>query len=280
MVSAEPDRAPVACAFCGGADHARRGAWDAPPPGETDFAIRPYRRTLWQCLSCGHLVNRHGFDLEASLYSGAYAAATYGARMRETFARIMALPPERSDNRQRVARVRRFAEEAGWPSPSCLDVGSGLGVFPAALRAAGWDCVALDPDPDASAMVAELAGVATLTGDFMAVDPGRRFDLVSFNKVLEHVRAPVAMLRRAAGMLSTGGAAYIELPDGEAALGDPQHGAAREEFFVEHFDAYSAASVALLVRHAGFALVELERVREPSGKYTLRAFACPAERRP
>jgi SAM-dependent methyltransferase len=262
------------CRFCGG-EHARIASYDAPPEGETDFGINPYRRTLWQCRRCGHVINLHGFDLEASLYQGAYAEATYGEKMRATFERIMGLPPERSDNRQRVARMNLLAGALGWEPPrSCLDVGSGLGVFPAAMREAGWECVALDPDPAATAMIGDLAEVETLTGDFMNITAPRRFDLVSFNKVLEHVREPAAMLARARDFLTDRGAVYVELPDGEAALADA--GPEREEFFVEHFDAYSAASIALLIRAAGFDTLSVERIREPSGKYTLRAFAVPA----
>lgn len=262
------------CRFCGG-NHQMLASYDAPPEGETDFGIAPYRRTLWQCRRCGHVVNLYGFDLEVSLYQGAYTEATYGEKMRATFAKIMGLPSENSDNRQRVARMNTFAENMAWPmSRSCLDVGSGLGVFPAAMQETGWDCVALDPDPAATAMIAELAKVETLTGDFMTVTSGRRFDLVSFNKVLEHVREPVAMLARTKAFLSDRGAVYVELPDGEAALADA--GPEREEFFVEHFDAYSTASIALLIRAAGFDTISVERIREPSGKYTLRAFARPA----
>lgn len=262
------------CRFCAG-DHDRIAGYDAPPEGETDFGITPYRRVLWQCRRCGHVINTHGFDLEASLYQGAYAEATYGEKMRATFAKIMSLPPERSDNRLRVTRMNLLADALGWEGPrTCLDVGSGLGVFPAAMRETGWDCTALDPDPAATKMIGELAQVDTLTGDFMVVDAPRRYDLVSFNKVLEHVREPVDMLGRTADFLTPRGAVYVELPDGEVALADA--GPDREEFFVEHFDAYSAASIALLIRAAGFDTLSVERIREPSGKYTLRAFAVPA----
>jgi SAM-dependent methyltransferase len=269
------EQAP-ACRFCAGI-HQRVASYDAPPEGETDFGISPYRRTLWQCGRCGHLINLHGFDLEATLYQGAYAEATYGEKMRATFAKIMGLPPEKSDNRQRVARVNAFADDAGWSDRcSCMDIGSGLGVFPAALREAGWECAALDPDPEATRMIAELAGIKTLTGDFMTVSPPHQYDLVSFNKVLEHVREPVAMLARSKSFLSERGAVYVELPDGEAALADA--GPDREEFFIEHFDAYSAASIALLIRASGFDTLSVERIREPSGKYTLRAFARPNDK--
>jgi len=100
-----------------------------------------------------------------------------------------------------------------------------------------------------------------------------RFDLVTFNKVLEHVKDPVAMLAKAAGNVRAGGAVYVELPDGEAAAA---HGPGREEFFIEHHHVFSAASVAILAERAGFRLVAFERLQEPSTKFTLRSFLMPA----
>ena len=67
--------------------------------------------------------------------------ATYaGTRLAATYERIMALPPERSDNVQRVGRI-----SARLPAGRVLDVGSGLGVFPARMAQAGWQAVANAP---------------------------------------------------------------------------------------------------------------------------------------
>ena len=46
----------------------------------------------------------------------------------------------------------------------------------------------------------------------------------------------------------------------------------REEFFIEHYHAFSLASIGLLIEKAGLTILSIERLREPSGKYTLRAF--------
>jgi hypothetical protein len=62
---------------------------------------------------------------------------------------------------------------------------------------------------------------------------------------------------------------YIELPDGEGAS---EEGPGREEFFIEHLHVYSTASTALLIQHAGLRTSRIERLREPSGKFTLFAF--------
>jgi SAM-dependent methyltransferase len=175
-----------------------------------------------------------------------------------------------------MARVRAFGQNHfGRPKQvRLLDVGAGLGVFPYAVKQAGWHCTAIDPDPRAVAHMRDRVGVEAICADFMDVDGLGEFDVVTFNKVLEHVDDPVAMLRRAHRCVAPGGFVYIELPDGEAAAAV---GADREEFFVEHLHVFSFVSIAMLADRAGFKPVMIERLQEPSTKFTLRAFVVPAE---
>ena len=77
------------------------------------------------------------------------------------------------------------------------------------------------------------------------------------------------MLARVHDNLTEQGLVYVEVPDGEAAAAD---GPGREEFFVEHLHVFSAASLPMAAARAGFAVRALERIREPSTKYTLVAF--------
>lgn len=257
------------CPVTGAADWTPVKTYHAPPAGETDFGISPYHRDLLQSPSTGHIVNRHHFDL-SGLYVGDYWDRTYGGgRMARVFDNIMALPPDQSDNRGRVTFVDGYCG-ARVPDRSLLDVGSGLAVFPAAMKAAGWQATALDPDPRSADHARDKAGVDGLVADFMKDRIDRRYGLISFNKVLEHVPDPVAMLTRAKDVLAPGGMVYVELPDGEGALA--AEGPDREEFFVEHYCAFSAVSYAMLARRAGFRLDLMDRLVEPSGKYTLRGF--------
>ncbi|UGS38717.1 class I SAM-dependent methyltransferase [Capillimicrobium parvum] len=246
-------------------------AYDAPPEGETPFPLEAgqrYHRAFLRCPRCGLWVARMDLDL-SRLYSGEYVDATYGDAMHATYDRIMGLPEERSDNAARARRVHaRFAAPG-----TLLDVGSGLAVFPARMRALGWRCTALDPDPRAAEHARTVAGVDAVAGDFFEADGLGRFDLVSLNKVLEHVADPVAMLAGTRAFLAEGGRVYVEVPDGErAAAGGP----GREEFFLEHLYAFSPASLCLLAARAGFEVAELARLQEPSAKYTLWAFLEPA----
>lgn len=258
---------PLRCA-CDGAYLELAFSYDAPPEGETPFALAgaAYRRDVRRCALCGHFVSHHDLALDA-LYAGDYVSATYGGDgLREAFDRIVALPPERSDNH---GRVRRVVEFAGGRPGSVLDVGSGLCVFLYEMKRAGAVCTALDPDPRAAAHAREVVGVEAVCGDFMTAEGLGSFDIVTLNKVLEHVEDPVAMLDRCARVLAPGGFVYIEVPDGDAAAAE---GPEREEFFIEHLHVFSPASLALLIARAGFSPVRIERLREPSTKYTLAAF--------
>jgi SAM-dependent methyltransferase len=144
------------------------------------------------------------------------------------------------------------------------------------MKEKGWECTALDPDPRATTHARQHIDVHAICGDFFSTSQLQTYDLITFNKVLEHVENPVKMLRKSQAHLRAQGVVYVELPDGEAAAAD---GAGREEFFIEHFHIFSMSSFCLLAQQAGFSVDCIERVREPSTKYTLRAFLRSAARK-
>jgi 2-polyprenyl-3-methyl-5-hydroxy-6-metoxy-1,4-benzoquinol methylase len=273
-----PDLRPPQCPISGETSARRVFVYEAPPPGEVGFrrvAGEPYYREVWQFAVSNHFVSRHAMAV-ATDYDGAYVDATYRGEsgLAATFDRIIALPPAKSDNAGRIARVRSFGATRFPESKSVrlLDIGAGLGVFPYAVKQADWSCTAIDPDPRAVQHLRSRVGVEAVCGDFMQLQGLGPCDVVTLNKVLEHVQDPVAMLRRTHAVLAPGGFVYVELPDGEmAALA----GAGREEFFIEHFHVFSFASIVMLANRAGFAPVCVERLQEPSTKFTLRAFLVP-----
>jgi len=184
------------------------------------------------------------------------------------------------DNSGRVDRIIRFAE-THFPlalfcnrPPSVLDVGSGLCVFLHRMKAAGWDCTALDPDIWATVHARDVVGVRSICGDFGTRARTRLFDLITFNKVLEHLQDPVAILTKSIKYLHEHGVVYIEVPDGEAAVVDGSDG---RSFFIDHYHIFSTGSLALMAAGAGFRVKVIERLREPSGKYTFWAFLVPVK---
>jgi SAM-dependent methyltransferase len=260
--------------MCASPKFVRIHTYTAPPAGEVSFeGVRhtAYHRALFRCDTCGHIVSRHQMNV-SGLYAKEYVDSNYGdlEGILRNFHRINALPPERSDNAGRVARLLAFAGTSD-RRRTVLDVGSGLCVFLHRMKEAGWEGTALDPDPRSCRHATENVGVRGVCGDFLRLDDLGLFDAVTFNKVLEHVLDPVGMLAHASHFVRRDGFVYVELPDADAW----QEGPAREEFFVDHFHVFSMPSMVLLCEHAGFRVVEIERLREPSTKFTLRAFLRP-----
>ena len=271
----------IICTMCASINTHVVFTYSEAPKGETTFGFfrdRPYQRTTWRCETCGHFVNEAPIDLD-NLYDADYVDSTYenAAGVAAQYARIMALPPEKSDNHGRVRRLVDYASTHlgrsppyAEPAPTLLDVGSGLAVFPARMKAEGWRVTALDPDPRAVDHARGTCQINAIRADFMDELPEiGPFDLVTFNKVLEHVPDPVAMLFRSRELIAPGGLVYVELPDGEMAS---REGSARNEFCLAHRCAFSMTSISMLMTRAGFESLLLERVHEASSKYSLRAF--------
>ena len=249
------------------------------PKGETEFQLQGdsgYYREILHCKTCGHYRSVHGMDI-SSLYESSYVDSTYGGLegIRKNYERIMALDPKKSDNSGRVNRIIEFSQKHS-PSHSSpirlLDIGSGLGVFLGKiLQNTNWQCTALETDPRFAKHTRDNLGIETVTSDYQKHKWDRQFDIITLNKVLEHVEDPLKMLQKCIGDLAHGGFLYIELPDGESAARD-REGFEREEFFIEHCHVFSMASMELLCRRTGLQSQKLERLREPSSKFTLRSF--------
>ena len=205
-------------------------------------------------------------------YRGGYVDGTYGNRLKENFKRILALPESKSDNTARVKRVLDFAK-GKWGDkkvPNLLDVGSGLAVFPFRMKEAGWHVTALDPDRRAAAHASENAGVKSVHADFLKWEPktGAKFDVITLNKVLEHVEDPITMMAQARKWIQPGGVLYIEVPNVTAA----QKGPGREEFFIEHLHVFSESSLVSVAEREGWSADSVFELQEPSGKLSLCAF--------
>lgn len=238
------------------------------PVGETHFPfIKTYQRRLMRCIRCGHLLNQHDYNFE-DLYNGDYVSASYQGDIAANFEKIMALPVDKSDNVGRVAYIIDFCKRYfGSVTPHVLDVGSGTCVFLYKLfQETSWPCLALDPDPK-QAQHARNVGIQAVQSDIFFYNPTQRYDLITLNKVIEHVEDPSTMLAHAAGLLTAKGLLYIEVPDGPEALKDSPY---REEFFIEHYHAFSVSSIVHLVESLNMRVLNLERIKEPSSKYTLR----------
>ena len=269
---------PSKCPITDDIEFKKIHTYDSAPKGETNFPLKKssiYSRELWQFLPSKHFLSTHSMEIDTN-YDGSYVEATYQdyEKLKITFKKIISLPKNKSDNKWRVDSIREFA--AKWflnnTKPFLLDIGSGLGVFPYAIKEIGWKCLAIDPDKIAIKHISEDLKIDTICGDFMSIKPQLKFHIITLNKVLEHIKDPIEILQNTHDWLLEKGFVYIELPDGETAI---CHGPEREEFYVEHIHIFSISSTIALANKAGFLVKEISRIKEPSGKYTIRAFLIP-----
>ena len=245
------------------------------PEGEVKFNLRAqkYNRKYSECKYCGHWFSSHNLDL-TDLYKEDYVSSTYGGieGMKTKFRKIMSLSNEESDNYNRVERVNSFIDKARGKRyrGNLLDIGCGLGVFPYAMQQKGWEVSGLEQDDRTLLHLKEEVGIQNVMKSISEIK-SNRFDLISLNKVLEHVVDPIEILTDISKLLKNEGIVYIEVPDTENAstLADPK---TREEFFIEHHHGFTLASLSQSIDVSGLRIDSANRIYEPSGKYTLYCF--------
>ena len=72
----------------------------------------------------------------------------------------------------------------------------------------------------------------------------KKFDIITLNKVIEHVKNPKALIAKSMKNLKNNGVIYIEVPDEKAKTG----GKKREEFFIDHLHVFSRKSLKMMAK--------------------------------
>ncbi|MDA3894779.1 MAG: class I SAM-dependent methyltransferase [Desulfobacteraceae bacterium] len=265
------------CPLCGESNASFKVSISSTPQYEVDYGIPDddYLRMIFLCNCCGVFINDHSL-LPESFYQGEYNESTYGNYFQKRFEKIMSLPFENSDNKQRAARLHNFLQTNRRETPDVriLDIGSGLGVFSAEMLNYGYAVFAVDPDNRSVQHALNVIGVNNAWNNsiekFADSFSGKKFDLLTLNKVLEHTEKPLHSLISVRPLLKENGYVYIELPDGEAAA-NAEGIISRQEFFIDHLTIYTPDSFQWLIKNAGLQTIETQRIHEPSGKYTIYA---------
>jgi SAM-dependent methyltransferase len=273
----------LTCAICGGLLGRALLTINHPDRFERRCGISSdgYHRSWVECTSCGTATNvlpaASAAALEAirsAYYEVDFASDNIGIK----YSKVISLPPGKSDNWGRVDRIIKFL--ARWQKQEgtkrrVLDIGAGTGVFLSRFLDAveeSWEAVAVEPDPIAASHLRSLGRFEVVEGFYQGQTDLRGFDLVTLNKVLEHISEPLPLLRSVVAALAPGmSILYLELPDkltiGRRAPEDNILGAL-------HCHLYTPSGVLHLLREAGFEALSIERIVEPSGKITIFAFAC------
>lgn len=181
------------------------------PCGICGGAGRPWRRkhgfAILRCARCGNAYVPTGAipDNLEDLYSQGYFEGGHGT----------GYPSYRADRR---IIERNFAARARWirnqdpPGDRLLEIGPAYGFFLRAAEKAGFRASGVEIAADCVAE-ARSQGLDVVEGDFLSVNLEGSFDVIAMFDVVEHLRDPVACLRRAAQVLSPGGILVIETGD-------------------------------------------------------------------
>ncbi|MBT3194491.1 MAG: class I SAM-dependent methyltransferase [Verrucomicrobia bacterium] len=102
-----------------------------------------------------------------------------------------------------IARIKR--------SGSVLDVGSGAGYFVKTMRDFGYDAVGLDLGEENVVFARDNLSVAVLNQDFLTMTG--KYDIITFNQLIEHVSNPNAFISKARSMLREHGLIIISTPN-------------------------------------------------------------------
>jgi hypothetical protein len=237
------------------------------PKLEIDYGIKNYNRIIFQCSSCKHVVNDHKFNLN-DLYLGTYVKKNYQSLegIKKNFNRIINIPKSKSDNKNRVKRIIEFIKLNNLKNLNFLDIGSGLGVFPYELKKIFPKITCLEKDKSLINHLKNNLHLKTVN-DTKCLN--NNYNFITINKVLEHVPDIKIFLGSILLKLAKNGYLYIEVPDyiaSESSFID------REEFFIEHYNIFSELSLLKILNKFNLNLINLNRIKEPSGKYTLYAF--------
>ncbi len=99
--------------------------------------------------------------------------------------------------------------------PSILDVGCGGGTFLNICKQKGWIVEGLDPSPQSSKEVMKNYEIKVHLGDFNRIKIKKKYDVISFWGVLEHMLDPISALKKAKKHLNKNGIIAFEVPSSD-----------------------------------------------------------------
>ena len=250
------------------------------PKNEVDFGLlkRRYLRFYYKCNLCGHLVARHKKELFDQLYDKIYFESTYKSKkqLSKIFTKISKLPKSKSDNFHRVKRIKKMIKILFKKQKiSILDIGSGTGIFPIKIMSKMYDVTSIEPSKACTDFIKKKSNlkIKVFNSDFLKIKINKlkKYNLITFNKVLEHVEQPLIFLKKSLKLLKKDNLIYVEVPDIKA-IHDKKEGKEREEFGLGHHHVFSKKSLENVFKISKINLISIESIRETSGKYTVYAF--------
>lgn len=166
------------------------------------LALSPDDRfPITRCGACGHV------------YAGHLPAPEF---LQVVYERVIGLQScvGASESAPEMARRARYVRELlllrPGPGPRALDFGCGSGPTLGLLDAVGVEALGYEASPG---RIGQAASRRRITGSWQEVQNRAPYDLVVCDNVLEHLAEPCATVATLAGLMRSGGIAYVSVPD-------------------------------------------------------------------
>lgn len=234
--------------------------YNQPDSYERAAGIESVHRKWVKCRRCGLIYSVRDYAVQEieRVYEDAYRSQGFrGEGVKEAYDRIQAIPEGESENLRRLSWLKERVPDLAGPA---LDIGSGLGVFPARLKEWIGDVTCWEPNELSRSFIEKTLGLPCHGGFFKSAGMEDRFRFVSCVHVLEHQDDPEQMLMGIRDVLEPSGIVYIEVPDAREFDYLPHD---HDEFNSCHVYFFSASSLFQLMRSCGLRVtnISLERTR-------------------
>lgn len=249
------------CPICGASDWRFVRCYNTLDKYEENVGIGAPVQRVWSKCRCGFLKCTRNYDLREldGIYDNGYRAKGFREdSVADTFNKIVSLPFEKSENKQRIAWLLNTL--GGDVGGEILDVGAGLCVFLYELCAGSagiWKPRAFEPNAISAHFISEELKIPVYP---MRYWPGLKrggYDVVSCIHTLEHMEAPEDFLLNVREQdLKSGGRLFLEVPDAVEFEYLPHN---HDEFNSCHLCFYTGETLYRLVESAGYKVTDLNR---------------------
>lgn len=118
----------------------------------------------------------------------------------------------RLDARRSIQKIDQYAIK----KEMVLDVGCGRGYFLDEARKLGWSTYGVDASRIAVDYATKQLNLDVFCSDIFSFQPGKSFDLITLNQVIEHFSNPEIVISQCAKYLKSGGLMYVATPNVES----------------------------------------------------------------
>ena len=245
--------------------------YSTAPKGEPSYKVNNYYREIVKCNNCEHFFSKHNINLNL-LYKNDYSLISHGKNILRKFNRINNLK-NKSDNFHRINRVLQIFQKKN-KEYRLLDIGSGMGIFLYQLKKkTNWKLQGIESDKNNVLFSKNNLKLSVKNKTFKSSQfKNLKFDIITLNKVIEHLKDPEFILKDIQKILKKEGFIYIEVPDAVSAK-KSKNGKNSEEFYLDHFHIFSIYSLRNVLMKCGYEIIDIKKIKEPSGKHTIYAFA-------